>query len=508
MNWALINERLVAMRERVLGEAAKVGERHKWKDGKYYVKQADGRWKPEPDYKRAPLKPGQSWTDRVPGKHGLVFRHEIDPEVARTHSSRLNAFVDEPKDAQPVNLDLADEGGNPDSKDVEKKVRKYGFVTLRPNTDYREQRFLAAKNGRYYEVSPRASPDNDSVWSLRQRSKEDVKDWVLKHHVGGAKGPWTQKDWSDFEAQAEKTSESSARFEGFRRLAGLTDVRVLTEGKKARPGEVRRWGDGHDYEKQADGSWKKVAAKSGTSDPLAKDIAASITKAKEIRTAPPAPTTAPAAPSAPTKLTKFKGALTWTADDPRNPENKLAAVKAPNGDIYNMYVGRGWTADGMKHSDKFKAHVFGPMSVPLVNKDGFPSREAAEEFAKQTVLDAMNAKMGIDATPKAPSKPASEVKSALNGRKTKTGGRLKLTDADGDSLSFEPEYRQRLDHYGTSRSDDGDEQEGWDDEGWEADYAGPLRREVEAMLKSAGVDDWVVDVGEKGHVEVQLPRRA
>jgi len=104
----------------------------------------------------------------------------------------------------------------------------------------------------------------------------------------------------------------------------------------------------------------------------------------------------------------------------------------------------------------------------------------------------------------------SAVKAALNNKKTKTGGRLKFNGQSAApyvSVDFEPEHRQRLDHYGTSTQDDGEEQEGWDDEGWEQDYAGPLRKEVEALLKAADLKDWVVDIGEKGFVYVQLPKK-
>jgi hypothetical protein len=198
--------------------------------------------------------------------------------------------------------------------------------------------------------------------------------------------------------------------------------------------------------------------------------------------------------AAPKKLTKFTGPLQWTASNPREPEDRQVAVKSPNGDIYTMIVAQGWKPNGMSHSDKFIVTVFGPMSVTLVRQDGFKSREAAEEFAKQTVLNAMNAKLVPVAAP--PASATDEVKSALSGRKTKTGGRLNKTESDPDSFTFEPEYRQRLDHFGN----DG---EGWDEEGWAEDYAGPLVKEVEALLKAAGIKGWVVDVGEKGHVHVQ-----
>lgn len=85
------------------------------------------------------------------------------------------------------------------------------------------------------------------------------------------------------------------------------------------------------------------------------------------------------------------------------------------------------------------------------------------------------------------------VASLLRGMNTKTGGTLKVVSVEPESIDIDPARRQRLDHYGN----DGD---GWDDEGWEYAYAGPLRKEIEATLKGAGITKWYVDVGEKGHV--------
>lgn len=98
---------------------------------------------------------------------------------------------------------------------------------------------------------------------------------------------------------------------------------------------------------------------------------------------------------------------------------------------------------------------------------------------------------------------AEDVKDILSGRKTKTGGRLKLQDEEERFLSFEPANRERLDHYGTSYDDEDNEQEGWDEDGWLQDYAEPLRREVVKMLADAGITNWGVGIGEKGHVELQ-----
>jgi hypothetical protein len=93
------------------------------------------------------------------------------------------------------------------------------------------------------------------------------------------------------------------------------------------------------------------------------------------------------------------------------------------------------------------------------------------------------------------------VKRALDGKKTKVGGRLSVERVERDTryLSFDPASRQRLDHFGNG----GD---GWDSDAWEDEYASPLRKEVEALLTSGGVlvgaGGVHVEIGEKGHVDV------
>lgn len=79
---------------------------------------------------------------------------------------------------------------------------------------------------------------------------------------------------------------------------------------------------------------------------------------------------------------------------------------------------------------------------------------------------------------------------------TETGGRLRPEGwCKGiGAWVYDPHYRQRVDHYGN----DG---EGWDEDGWEADYARPLTDEVQAQLP----EGYVVEVGDKGHVYVSPP---
>lgn len=101
--------------------------------------------------------------------------------------------------------------------------------------------------------------------------------------------------------------------------------------------------------------------------------------------------------------------------------------------------------------------------------------------------------------------PAETVADLFRGKTTKTGGRLKVNSVEKDYIDIDPANRQRLDHYGTSYDDEGEEQEGWSDE-WYADYANPLRKEVEAVLKANGVTGWSVEIGEKGHIGLQRSR--
>lgn len=63
--------------------------------------------------------------------------------------------------------------------------------------------------------------------------------------------------------------------------------------------------------------------------------------------------------------------------------------------------------------------------------------------------------------------------------------------------SIEPQFRQRLDHYGNQG-------EGWDQEGWDEEYVGPLTKAVQAALDKEfgkGVLE-VIDIGEKGHIYI------
>lgn len=73
--------------------------------------------------------------------------------------------------------------------------------------------------------------------------------------------------------------------------------------------------------------------------------------------------------------------------------------------------------------------------------------------------------------------------------------------------TVEPSNRQRLDHYVGQHYNPGpdDDEEGWDSDGWEEEYAGPMRETAEKWIeKNYGKGLFFVDVGEKGHLEIQL----
>lgn len=124
-------------------------------------------------------------------------------------------------------------------------------------------------------------------------------------------------------------------------------------------------------------------------------------------------------------------------------------------------------------------------------------------------------------TPVAPPPPAPKVDylaaitSALRGmRLGPVGGRVLNVGyypGTSPSWSVEPSNRQRLDHYVGSgyhdRDDDDDDgdSEGWDEDGWMADYATPITVAALKWLTSEfGPGLFDVDVGEKGHLDIFL----
>jgi hypothetical protein len=139
-----------------------------------------------------------------------------------------------------------------------------------------------------------------------------------------------------------------------------------------------------------------------------------------------------------------------------------------------------------------------------------PRKKAAKQQSKQAAAPAPVA-------PVAPPAPAAraipsvgQVTDFLRSMVTQTGGQTQRVttqpDMQGGVTWFvEPWNRQRLDHYvgRNYHPDEDDDPEGWDSEGWEEEYAGPLRRQVQAYLDSQfGKGRFSVDIGEKGHIYV------
>lgn len=91
------------------------------------------------------------------------------------------------------------------------------------------------------------------------------------------------------------------------------------------------------------------------------------------------------------------------------------------------------------------------------------------------------------------------------------GGRFLSVESVGKGeWSAEPRERARLDHYTGQdyQPDEDDDPEGWDQDGWQEEYAGPLESAVQKALDEEfgpGVLR-VVDVGEKGHVDIARAR--
>lgn len=205
-------------------------------------------------------------------------------------------------------------------------------------------------------------------------------------------------------------------------------------------------------------------------------------------------------------------ALTWvSAKNKYDDEAVIAYVRSKEGDLYTLHAGNDYAPDGMKFNGKWQVSIFRDGEGRIFEKRGLASFKAAEKFLKDEVGKVIAAKR-FAAAENPPTKAVDTqaaleaIKTALSGKRTATGGILKSEGMDEQQRTafFEPQYRERLDHYGTSYSDDGEEQEGWDSEGWEENYAGPLRKEVEALLKKAGIKGASVEVGEKGHIVVQL----
>ena len=102
-----------------------------------------------------------------------------------------------------------------------------------------------------------------------------------------------------------------------------------------------------------------------------------------------------------------------------------------------------------------------------------------------------------------------DVTSFLLGVHTSTGWSMERVEMElldkKEAWFATPENRQRLDHYvgWNYRPGEDDDPEGWDEEGWWTEYAGPLKREVQVKLDARfGKGNFSVSIGEKGHIHV------
>lgn len=99
---------------------------------------------------------------------------------------------------------------------------------------------------------------------------------------------------------------------------------------------------------------------------------------------------------------------------------------------------------------------------------------------------------------------ADQIKAILNGLRTKTAGRLRLTEWDDDFVELCPDNRERADNYYAPSDWHGPDGDAWGD-----CYEQPLYAEVVAALKDAGIEaGWRgpvrVEVDEKGYVNIDF----
>ena len=120
---------------------------------------------------------------------------------------------------------------------------------------------------------------------------------------------------------------------------------------------------------------------------------------------------------------------------------------------------------------------------------------------------------------------AQEVYDFLCRSSTPNGSRMDGVDLidDGDTwlLDIEPMNRHRLDHYvgfyhDCDEDDEDCDPDGWDEEAWWDDWAGPLTNDLKKLLtrkypifqklKSGYGEDYVIDIGEKGYILINLSK--
>jgi len=240
-----------------------------------------------------------------------------------------------------------------------------------------------------------------------------------------------------------------------------------------------------------------------------------------------APTAAPAAtnslPEAQRHWAVFMNGLRkFISDDPR-----IENLKWTGGPVMIKPKGQEWLSITANLDTDSRYGVV----LTLMSKGGrqayqFPARAMRFPSIEHFLGDIMvgyAVKHAPAAPTSVPSKAApqittSEVTSFLKNMSTKVGGRNRDVDfyppgKNGFQSPFwsaEPSYRQRLDHYVGSFYNPGpdDDPEGWDSEGWEEEYAGPLHSEVQKKLDARfGKGLFSVDIGEKGHIDVYATKQ-
>lgn len=200
--------------------------------------------------------------------------------------------------------------------------------------------------------------------------------------------------------------------------------------------------------------------------------------------------------------------LKWeSAKDKYDDQAVMAYLRSKEGDLYTLHAGNDYKPDGNTFNGKWQVSIFRNGEGRIFEKRGLASFEAAEKAVKAELGKVIAAKRFAEPPEAVKATSAEDVADLFQGKTTKTGGRLKVLRVEKGFVYIEPLNRERLDHYGTSYSDDGEEQEGWDDEGWSENYAIPLYKEVEAILKSYGIKGWSAEIGEKGHIDLQRSER-
>ena len=214
-------------------------------------------------------------------------------------------------------------------------------------------------------------------------------------------------------------------------------------------------------------------------------------------------------------LNTVKGAVwvKWVRITSSGQIGQVVARRMPNGwNIQLLKKGQNYDPKSIKgrpktDADLMKLFVGAEFHAPYVVKGQVS--DAVSPVAPAAPARAPAAPTRAPVAPAAPTLSADEVTNFLRSMGTRKGGRNRnvVFYNARDGWSAEPDHRQRLDHYVGSYYNPGedDDPEGWDSEGWEDEYAGPLRKEVQDKLDARfGKGVLSVDIGEKGHIDVSL----